>query len=474
MPNHTLAVSFLLPVLVACSATSHDPHNEQNHEQVLFSALYSWSPALQETHAQTVDTQSTSDHSMGPSSADITSSVLSPTQAQSLALQQSPAIRAMLASQGIADAAYRQATLINNPGLSASALRPEDGGRWQTEFAINLGVLDWLTQGLRKQQASAEFRAAQSRVLDALSAELSSVSSTYFAAVAARQLDTQYQQAAETARLNAELARQLNEAGNLSELDWLRYDSEFARRQQAAQQSRFHADEALAALKLKLGMGFNSELVIPQVLPDTENEMLDINRLKTLSQNEDEFRQLLASAWEKRPDARLLRDSATMLQKRLGLQAQRFGMTEAGVGLVTERDSDGSNASGFEFDLSIPVFDQGQTTDAYVQAQLEQLAADKQTLELVIENQLGTSITRLLSLTSQIMQLRDEDIPRHQQMLDLALQEYNFMLTGAFDLLSVKQDQNENMIRYIGLLQQYWVEYARLMQFSANQEHHHD
>ena len=119
-------------------------------------------------------------------------------------------------------------------------------------------------------------------------------------------------------------------------------------------------------------------------------------------------------------------------------------------------------------------------------------------LQLAIVHQLETSLNNLLSLTRQATQLRDEDIPRQQRMLELTLQEYNFMLTGPFELIEAKQQELETVVRYIGILEHYWLEHANLMQHTANaaeapvaesdspaqpqrpaepvhhQEHHHD
>ena len=150
------------------------------------------------------------------------------------------------------------------------------------------------------------------------------------------------------------------------------------------------------------------------------------------------------------------------------LQQQQLGISEFGLGLVTEREPDGSRASGIELDLSLPVFDRGQYQRAATQAQQEQLAADEAALQLAIAYQLETSLNNLLSLTRQATQLRDEDIPRQQRMLELTLQQYNFMLTGPFELIEAKQQELDTVLRYISILQRYWQQHADLMQVTAN------
>lgn len=457
MPFQAFALMLLLPALVACSSISQ-PNVNESPEQPLLQALYSWSPALDNVDTAPPDESST----------DNAARLDSPAQAQALALQQSPTIRSILMSQGIADADYRQATLISNPGFSASALREENSGSWKTEFGISFGILDWLTQPLRQTLAGAELESALTRALHALTRELGSIRNSYFAAVAARHTSRQQQQIAEAARLNAALARELQQAGNLSELERLRYDNELARQQLAVQQTQADADVRLAELKLGLGLSANRELLIPDALPDAGTDLLSPAELQTLMDDDEAFDTFLTTVSQQRPERRLLHNARTALAQRQRLQERTVGMSEIGLGFVTEREPDGSNASGVELDLSLPMFDRGQHRVASTQASLEQLTADEQALQLTIEHQLKIGLNNLLSLTRQLSQLRDEDIPRQQRMLDLVLQEYNFMLSGPFELISAKQAETETVIRYIGLLERYWSEYADLMQHSAN------
>lgn len=458
MPFKALALLLVLPALVACGTTGKtlSGNNRQPDDTLL--ALQQWLPALHTTNISPAD----------QSPADASVNLQNPAQAQALALHQSPAIRSILASQGIADAAYRQATLIHNPGFSASALQAEDSGRWKTEFAVNLGILDWLTLPMRRRLSGAEHALARSQILQQLTDELGRVRSAYYAAVAARHISQQRQQTAEAARLNAELAAQLREAGNLSELESLHYDDVSARQHQAWRQALAEADARLAELKRALGLTVSDVLAIPEQLPDIADSVFTADALQTLLQDTKQFAVLLRQTMAQRPEIRLLGDNQRGLEQQMRLQQQQLGISEFGLGLVTEREPDGSRASGIELDLSLPVFDRGQYQRAATQAQQEQLAADEAALQLAIAYQLETSLNNLLSLTRQATQLRDEDIPRQQRMLELTLQQYNFMLTGPFELIEAKQQELDTVLRYISILQRYWQQHADLMQVTAN------
>ncbi|MBC54044.1 MAG: hypothetical protein CMQ34_09455 [Gammaproteobacteria bacterium] len=458
MPFKALALFLVLPALVSCGTTGTNLLSQDSQFDDMRQTLQQWSPALNsnnlEPAAQPPDDASLRLHN--------------PAQAQALALRQSPAIRSILASQGIADADYRQATLIQNPGFSASALRAEGSDSWKTEFSLTLGILDWLTLPMRRQLAGAEHAQARSRAFQLLTDELGEVRSVYFAAVAARHISQQHQQTAEAARLNAELAARLSEAGNLSELERLHYEDVSARQRQAWQQAQAEADASMAALKRGLGLDIAAPLEIPDQLPDIADSALSAGALRTLLQDSEQFAMLLTRTTSQRPDVRFLRDNRSALERQLQLQRKQLGMSDIGVGLITEREPDGSRASGFELDLSLLVFDRGQHQRASTRAHQAQLSADEAALELAITYQLQTSLNNLLSLTEQATQLRDEDIPRQQRMLALTLQEYNFMLTGPFELIEAKQQELDTVLRYINTLESYWLEHAWLMQYTAN------
>jgi len=51
-------------------------------------------------------------------------------------------------------------------------------------------------------------------------------------------------------------------------------------------------------------------------------------------------------------------------------------------------------------------------------------------------------------------------LPLREQIVDLTLKNYNYMLTGAFDLLMAKQQEFEAYQKYLEAIRDYWIIHA--------------
>ncbi len=381
--------------------------------------------------------------------------VLTPVAAQQLALLASPVIQEALAGMGIADADRLQTSLLSNPGFSIKALRPEDGGPWKTEFVLTLGIIDWLTRPLRQQIADETLAQAQLHAWHQASAVLNETQHAYYRAIAAQQRAGVHAGIAEAASLNAEFARELHEAGNLSELAWLRYETAAATQQNAARRASAEANNARHALNRIIGLPVHTALNLPDALPAPLNEALDFDHLN-------------ASAIEQRPDMALIRQSVTALQWAQRLETRQRGVTQFDAGLIAEREFDGGWHPGIRAGLSLPVFDRGQARTASLDSQAEQFSARLQTAELQAQQEIADALSTLTALQAEWQQLYREDLPRFRTMLDLALREYNFMLSGTFDLLEVRQQALTMELTAVDTLQHYWLARSQLDQATGN------
>jgi cobalt-zinc-cadmium efflux system outer membrane protein len=48
-------------------------------------------------------------------------------------------------------------------------------------------------------------------------------------------------------------------------------------------------------------------------------------------------------------------------------------------------------------------------------------------------------------------------LPLREQIVDLTLKKYNYMLTGAFDLIMAKQQEFEAYQKYLEAVRDYWI-----------------
>ena len=74
-----------------------------------------------------------------------------------------------------------------------------------------------------------------------------------------------------------------------------------------------------------------------------------------------------------------------------------------------------------------------------------------------IRSEVRSLRNRLILQRNVIEHYRRTILPLREQIVDLTLKEYNFMLTGAFDLLVAKQQEFEAFQKYLEALRDYWM-----------------
>ncbi|UZJ45983.1 TolC family protein [Marinimicrobium sp. C6131] len=381
---------------------------------------------------------------------------LTPISAQQLALINSPQVRAELAGLGIAQAESLQTRLLRNPTLAVGALRPEGGGRWQLDLGISQSLLDLFTRGLRQQLAEEALAEAQLQLLERLHSYLYQVQEHYFDALSARHQASIAEQSLAAARASHDLAKVLFEAGNLKEVTLLSYRDQRQRQERQWRAAQTREQQARLRLAQQLGLTDVDALILPDSLPEPD----DADRWSS--------EPLIEHALAHRLDLALLRQTATVQQRRLNLIDRQGPFTELELGLNAERETDGSIMAGPEFAISLPFADRNQAHRARLEAGLQQTEAQQAALRLAIRTDIQQTLLDMERLAQDIRQLADEVIPQWQQQVALTLEEYNFMLTGAFDLISAKEHEFDAWREHGEALEAYWLSRTRLALASAH------
>jgi len=375
---------------------------------------------------------------------------LSPALAQRIALLGSPVIAAAMADLGIAEARELQASLLSNPGFSVSALRPEGGGRWQLDLSLNQSILDWLTRPLRQQLSQDALMLAQLQLLQQINQQLDGVLRDYYAALARRHQLEIIRSNLATAQASDELAAAMYEAGNISELTRLQLASEAQTRQSQLWAIEAEAQQAVYALNERLGLDPDTNLQMPTVL----NQLPRADGF--------EFNQLLETAQTYRPEFRIAEQNVALNQRRVEISERFARWSDLDGGLEVEREFDGSRNAGFELELALPLFDQGQARRAGSRAAADKALAQQSITGRQVAAQIASALTAIQTSRRQLEQLQEVIIPRQERMLILSLQEYNFMLTDAFELLQIKQAELDARLDHVNALASYWLARSEL------------
>lgn len=395
---------------------------------------------------------------------------LSLNQAIHRLLAHSPQVRIQLAQLNIADAEALQSELIDNPGISISALKPEHGGRWQLDASFSQPLLSLFTKSLRRQLAQEQILQAQLDLQIALQELIAQTSVHYFSAVAAMQHCVVQSQMLEATQARQQLALSLYRAGNMSENIFLSYDNELRRAQQQLEKRQATAYEKRVQLLAFIGLPSSLAINLPTQMPGLPAEDL-------------EHPVLLGQAKEHRAEIKIARQQLSLIDERLQLTSKENGWRDMRFGINAEREFDSTVNYGPEVEFSLPVFNRGQGKIAAINAQKSYWQARLQQLELDMDSAVAQAINTMSSARTQLKNL-ENSLGVAEKRVELSNREVNFMLASPFELLSIKRQQIQIAHEFTEQQKNYWKARAQLElalgksleihERARHQEHHHD
>lgn len=443
-PIHSTLTGIMLLLMAACQ-TGNPPRFQNLYTEYQLSARHQ----LEQKLDPDMRSEITAD-------AEVTTgnTVDSVHKAQQLAMRHSKRVAGIFADLGIHQAESVQHQLLENPGLELSLIRPADGGRWQMEFSISLGLLDWLSRQQRVTLADTESARWQAQAWQLLNDELMHVRGLWLQAVAAQQKLGIYRELLESASVSEDFAVLLFEAGNISELELLSHQSIADQRQAQLIQAELEAIKSLNTLQLSLGLEGTTTISVPGQLPAIAQSDADAASL-----NPDQLMQL---ARANQPALQLSKFELQQTGDALALALRRTALREAGLELVTERESDGERQHGFSLSMSAPLFDNGDTELSVMQGQIQRQHLQQHQIESETSAGIRDSLQEIRSSLQQLDLLASDELPRFRRMMSLGVEEYNFMLRGTFELLTVADLMLDARLRQVDGAQQYWTAYSNL------------
>ena len=87
-------------------------------------------------------------------------------------------------------------------------------------------------------------------------------------------------------------------------------------------------------------------------------------------------------------------------------------------------------------DLELPIFDQGQGEIAKLTAQYRQAQRELEAMAVNVRSEVREARDQLIAARDLTSYIGKRLLPTQQKALNLTLQQYNFMLKGAYDLVA--------------------------------------
>jgi cobalt-zinc-cadmium efflux system outer membrane protein len=374
-------------------------------------------------------------------------------RALQIAMLNNRGLRAQLEELGVAQADLVQAGLLENPVIAGDLVISTKGNGLGGGLSLSQSLLSVFLVPAKRRIAKANLRRAVVVAGDAaleLSRDVKIAWAELQAAAASRDLRRTIAQVAEVAD---ELAQRQIEAGNLSDLDRDRFAAELDEARLELVEHDLEVTAAREHLNRLLGLwGRDAQWTLASDLPEPPPADADLAALE-------------ARGVRERLDISAARAEVESVE--LALKLRRRGVVphlEAGVTAQNEVGTDEGHewVVGPSLSLELPIFDPGHADFARIRAYLRQAQHQLEARAIHARSEIREHRAELVAARRRSEYYRDTVLPRRARIVERALEQYNGMFIGAYELLATRSEQIEVEEEYIEALRDYWVARAEL------------
>lgn len=380
--------------------------------------------------------------------AEILDAPLTADAAVQVALLSNRGLQARYADLGIAQADVVQAGLLQNPVFEIM-VRPSTEEGTNFELGLMQNFVDLLMRPARQKIAAAEYESVRLELAAHLVAFVGEVQAAYYTHLGAKAEHAVAIEMAITEQDSADLSTAFHTAGNISDLEHADYLAHAAEMQASLYDAEAEMTESRINLALLLGVSPSGAWSMP-------------SRLASLPKDAVLLEGLEDRAVRQRYDLAAHRSELQAALNELDLEESFRLFEEADLAVSAEREPDGAWLIGPALEFPLPIFDQGQArvTGAalMVRGMRDSLLAEEREVRsdvIMLSDAMALARTRADHLRNTLLPLRED-------IVQLTLAEYNYMLESPFHLLETQQDTNETYRDYLEALTDYWVARAKL------------
>jgi cobalt-zinc-cadmium efflux system outer membrane protein len=373
-------------------------------------------------------------------------------RAVQVALLNNRELQARFDEIGIAQADVIQAGLITNPNFSASFRFPNRApSGTNIEYSVAQNFLELILLPMHKRIANAQLTQTELRVADDVLKLAAETKIAFYTAQARQQLLDRLRVITETNETAAELTKRLHDAGNTSDLELANQQGSYEQSRLEVAQTELQVRRDRERLNRLMGVwGANTNWTMSDHLPE-------------LPESEGSLQRLESRAIAQRLDLQAARMQLDLIGQSLALRTKtRYVPAEIRIGVDTEKEADGQRVTGPTLDLELPIFNQGQGEIAKLTAQYRQAQRELEAMAVNIRSEVREARDQLIAARDLTSYIGKRLLPTQRQALNLTLQQYNYMLKSAYDLLLAKQNEVAAERSYIEAWRDYWIARAEL------------
>lgn len=374
---------------------------------------------------------------------------LSPENAVRIGFLKNPKLRAAYARLGIAGAEVFEAGRLSNPGISASfGFGNAAAGADKTALGIVQNFTNLLMLPSRSRLAKGEFEREQQEVAQEILDFGTNIETEYFTLLGAEQTLAMHKTMRDAGESSAELASRFRDAGNISLLELSLEQAAAAESRLGVLNSEASAQRSRHTLSRLMGLSSGAKWSLPDTLPEPLKESYAPDKLADL-------------AAANRLDLAAARRKVELLADSLNVTKNFRWLGNVEVGVEQEREG-ASRLTGPTLALELPLFNQGQGAVSRADYLLKHAVAEVEGLETEIRSAVHIRHSEFQAAQQRALEYRDRLIPLREQVVAETQKQVNFMLSGVFELLQMKQQEYAAYLGYVEAIRDYWVARAEL------------
>jgi outer membrane protein TolC len=375
---------------------------------------------------------------------------LTPDSAVQIALLNNRGLQAAYEELGIAEAEFVQATRLPNPKFSFARLSRAGSAAIEIERSLTFNVLGIVTMPIVWDIETRRFEAAKQRAASDVLRLAYDTRRAFFAAVAAQEVHLYAGQAREAAEAGAELARRMRRTGSFSRL-------------QEARERLFHAAVAAQYARARQAAGAEREK-LTRLLGLWGNDLAFKlpERLPALPQAPRTLENIEATGLKQRFDIQIAQRDVEGLAKSLGLTRSTGFVNVLEYSALRNKEPGEARRTGYEIEVSIPIFDFGDAKMARAERLYRQGANRLAEIAINARSQLRETYGGYRDAWDLAKHYQDEVVPLAKIISEETLLRYNGMLVGTHELLTDMREQIQQVTTTIEALRDFWIAEADL------------
>jgi len=378
-------------------------------------------------------------------------SLLTSVDAVQSALSYNPRVQIALGEIGVTRADLIEALTLDNPRLFGSARWPGSGSGYLIDLELSQNFQKLILMASSRKLADLQSEEARLRAVGEILSVASEAEIAFLDAVAARHTAILNRMIAESSAASAEFALRQKEAGNLSELEFLREQAMFEDARMELAESELIANEAL------------NELLRVMSVPSEEYDLITIpDQLPAIDEEAADLPVLERAAIEGSPEIALRIQSIEVVAQALGISRDWRWLGSVEFGVAGEREREGTWLTGPSLSIEVPIFDRNQPEIQRQEAWLHQREQELVQSAIDLRASVRTQHERLLFSQQKARHMLEIVIPAKESILKQTQRQYNYMLTGVYEVLQARNEEYESYREYIDALHRYWVSHAEL------------